>query len=911
MPETTLLFDPAVIEPARARGAIVLTPNRRLASRIRSALAAAQPVAPAAPVFAISDWIEQLWQQMLLRADPLAAGVCVLDPAQELLLWEQAVRAGELPLLRPGQAAVQAQSAYRTLALWRQLPLSEAVRNECAAQPDCAMFLQWLDRFVSSCTQRQLIASAERDRRVVEAVRAGRVQLPSAIASIGFDDLSPLYAELFSAVAEHSALSLPERRQRAVCAGFASLEAQLQAAACWAQRELEKNPAGPIAIVVPDLNQQRVLVERVLLDVLAPEHRLPQQPRRLPPLNFSSGAALVQMPLIRSALQLLELTAKEIERETLLQIVRSPFAVFADETVAAQTAFTEAICARRTARLRAAQVRQCADAIAERFAEWRCGALLQELADRTRRARWLDAKYSARQWCELFSDVLTLLGWPGARTLDSIEYQQHAHWQQALIEFARCDQVSAPMSFAIALQQLRAVLQAQVFQAQTADTPLQVLGVLEAAGLQFQALWLCDMGDDRWPAVAAPHPLLPRDLQRHLRMPHCDAEREFAIAQRLTQSLLASAQTIVVSYQNEREEVPRAVSPLLQAVPEISAEQLLGADWREKLPDTARQRRHQAQFALEDFSAGLAPVWSAAESARGGSALFKDQAACAFRAFATHRLNAQTLDEPVAGLDAAERGSILHAALEFIWRELQAQSALLALDTDAQHRLLQRAADIALRDFNARDPQRLGPRFIALEQQRLTRVLSGWLAVERERSEFSVYALEQTSRAEFNGLPLRLRVDRIDRLRDGRFLIIDYKTKNGHCSINEWLGERPDEPQLPLYAQTLDTQMTVAGIAFAQVRLEKPQIVGVGDLDENGFSLPTQFAADIDIENWDALQAQWRDVLQRLAQAFVDGRAEVEPKAKNTCDFCALDSICRHYHEAGADERARSDEVDA
>jgi len=61
---------------------------------------------------------------------------------------------------------------------------------------------------------------------------------------------------------------------------------------------------------------------------------------------------------------------------------------------------------------------------------------------------------------------------------------------------------------------------------------------------------------------------------------------------------------------------------------------------------------------------------TAVETARGGSALFKNQAACPFRAFAAHRLDAYPLDEPVAGLDAAERGSILHAALEFIWREL-------------------------------------------------------------------------------------------------------------------------------------------------------------------------------------------------------------------------------------------------
>ncbi len=920
MSESAFLFDPALIDADLARGAVVLTPNRRLASRIRLAIAATRPAAPAAPVFAIADWIDQLWQQMSWRGDELAHGRWVLNASQELLLWESALRersthTGEIPLLRPGQAALHAQSAFRTLSLWRQLPLSDAVRRECEAQPDSAMFLQWLDHFVSACEALQAVATAERDRRVVEAVRQqkeknARVQLPDSIVSVGFDDVPPLYAELLHAVADYSAIALPHRNKNAVRAGFESLETQLQAAALWAQRELEKNPAGPVAIVVPELNQQRPLVERVLLDIIAPEFKSPPRARALVPINFSSGESLAQTPLIRTALQLLELAAREIERETLLQITRSPFTGFTKESLDAQSIFITSICALRAKKIRSSQIRRCSDAIAQTFTDWQWADSLHQLAERERRANWHKAMYSAKQWCDFFSEILTVLGWPGVRTLDSIEYQQHAHWQQALIEFVRFDQVSAPMDFATAMQRLRSVMQAQVFQPRTADTPLQVLGVLEAAGLQFKALWICDMGDDRWPAAAAPHPLLPRDLQRRLRMPRCDAGRELAIARELTQSMLASAETIVVSYQNEREEVARGISPLFDALPETGGDVLLNSGngserkWNARLPESIRHAGNRAKFALDDFQSGCAPQWTDDEVARGGSALLKDQAACAFRAFATHRLNARPLDEPVAGLDAAERGSILHAALENIWRELKTQKALLALTEQAQEQLIQNAADIALRDFCERDTARLGPRFRELEKQRLARLLRGWLTVERERGEFVVHALEQTSRAEFNGLSLRLRIDRIDRLHDGRFLIIDYKTKNGNCSIHEWLGDRPDEPQLPLYSQLAQDETAIAGIAFAQVRLEKPQIVGVGDFDEKGFSLPAQFSEDTAIENWEALQTQWRRVLQTLAQQFIDGDARVDPKNPASCDFCELDSICRRYHEAcaGADE---------
>ncbi|HEY3698317.1 MAG TPA: PD-(D/E)XK nuclease family protein [Spongiibacteraceae bacterium] len=904
MTNPTLLFDAELLRPAIARGALVLTPNRRLASRIRIALAAGQAAAPAAPVFALSVWLQQLWQQLVLRGDPLAAGLWVLNSTQELALWEQAVRSGDMPLLRPGQAAEQAQSAYRTLALWRQLSLSSALRTECAAQPDSGMFIEWADRFALSCAKRQALAAAERDRRVVEAALQRRLQLPPIIVTVGFDDMPPLYRALLQCIDDCSELELPDRSQQALCIGYDTLEKQLQAAALWAQRQLQKNSTGPIAIVVPELNQQRALVERVLLDVLTPEHVLPQQPRRLPLLNFSAGDALAQMPLIRCALQLLELTAHEIERETLLQLVGAPFHVIGADCDAL-TMFIERICALRTSKLRAAQLRQCAEAVAQHYPQWPLATLLQQLAEHVRRERLRAAKYSARQWAEIFSQLLTTFGWPGARTLDSIEYQQHAHWQQTLIEFARFDQIAGPLDCNAALQRLRTLLQAQVFQPQTADTPLQVLGVLEAAGLQFHSLWLCDMGDDRWPAAAAPHPLLPRDLQRRLRMPRCDAEREFDIAARLTNSLLASAQNIVVSYQNQREEVARQPSPLFKTLPKINSRDLFGVDLPELLPALARRRQSHAQFHIEAFAPGRAPLIDTGETARGGSGLFKDQAACPFRAFAAHRLNARPLDEPVAGLDAAERGVILHSALEYVWRELNTQAALLALSSAQQDELIQRAAVNALRDFSAQQPHRIGLRFTQLEIVRLQRVLTGWLAIERERGEFSVHALEMRSQITFNELLLRMRVDRIDRLADGRFLIIDYKTKNANCSIHEWLGERPDEPQLPLYAAAFDSDdEALAGIAFAQVRLEKPQLIGVGadDLSQQGFSLPSHFSDGEVLQDWSDLQMRWRSVLAELAQQFIEGHAPVAPKTAATCDFCALDSVCRIHHENAADD---------
>ncbi|HSB97003.1 MAG TPA: hypothetical protein VLC91_11175, partial [Spongiibacteraceae bacterium] len=498
MTRSTLLFDAALLQPYLGGEWLLLTPNRRLASRIRSAVAAQQPaaVAAAAPVLALGDWLEQLWQQMLFRGDPLAENTrgteaeayWVLNAAQELCLWEEAVRASAMPLLRPGQAAEQAAAAYRTLALWQQLPLSAETRAEFEHNPDSRAFVDWLDRFEQLCAEKNCIAGAERDLRVARAAQQGRLLLPQRVLGIGFDDIPPLQRSILQSAGSQNAgefreLELPSRQLDAVCVGADSLEEQLQAAALWIQQQLITDPSGPFAIVVPDLTQQRTLVERVLLDVLTPEINLPDTPRQLPPLNFSAGEPLAQTPLVRTALQLLELAQPYIERDTLLELLQSPFhRIDASEAPSATSLPCEVgevaneesrrgnlstvspsplgrsssdpvgpavqgeqvvtaivmLCDLRSERISAAQLRRIVDEIAQRGG-WSFASGLQQLAERVRRDRLHSARFTAAKWATLFDELLEVLGWPGTRTLDSIEYQQHEQLQQVLLQFGQFD----------------------------------------------------------------------------------------------------------------------------------------------------------------------------------------------------------------------------------------------------------------------------------------------------------------------------------------------------------------------------------------------------------------------------------------------------------------------------------------
>ena len=56
-------------------------------------------------------------------------------------------------------------------------------------------------------------------------------------------------------------------------------------------------------------------------------------------------------------------------------------------------------------------------------------------------------------------------------------------------------------------------------------------------------------------------------------------------------------------------------------------------------------------------------------------------------------------------------------------------------------------------------------------------------------SRFTVIQQEARRRVTVGGIYLSIRADRMDRLENGDFVVLDYKT--GECSASDWFGSRP------------------------------------------------------------------------------------------------------------------------
>ena len=881
---TQEFYDLRPLLPLIDAGYILLTPNFRLARRVKSAwdqlqLANGARVWQPIPVYPLESWLLQRWQaavEMGLTPDRV-----ILGDGHALQLWQQAIEdeqraAGQYSLLQTAAAASMAAQARNTLLRWQVDPAHTRFASAFGLDEDCASWLAWQVRFEERLQSNNVATGADCISQLLNCAQ----ELPVVnVALLDFDDIPPLFLSCVVAlcdrvetiapsgpVAECKAFSYPDKR------------VELAAIAAWARRTSEAQPGARIGIVLADMSSDRGTLEYLLrseFDCLGENYGSL-------PVNFSTGITLDLAPVVRDAMRLLRLCLATVEVDVIPGLLQSRFVDWQDSASPAAVKLLRILFDSGNQKVDVADLRYLANQVkAGEQQGLQLGKCLQQVAA-MRDLR--DTRLPSR-WLESLCAVLDIWGWPGRGPLDSLEHQQVQQWYGVLEELASYDDVCGPISLEGALGLLQTILGRQISQPQTADTAIQVLGSLEAAGLVFDYLWLSGMQASRWPAAARPNPFIPLALQRDLQMPHATAEREWVFAQGLMQQYQRSTGTLYASYARQSDAVAELPSVLLK---DFALEQCGDEDQVHPRWTTAWCTR-----ALEVLEYSAAPALAGAERAGigGGSALLEDQSQCPFRAFARRRLLAEPLGEPVTGVSAAQRGSLLHQALHCLFGLVPDSDILQQLSGEAESDLVTAAVQAALDELPRSGLQATTASWRELEGVRLQDLLRQWLAVERQRPAFIVASREEDLTLELESLELRLRVDRIDRLPDGSAVIIDYKS--GRCSLQDWLGERPARPQLLLYG--IAAQEVPAALSFAQLRPDECAFVGAGQAD-----IAPGIKSDIaklvrggwDIDSWEALNERWRGQLHALASEFVNGDARVEPQT-NACTWCGLQGLCR------------------
>jgi hypothetical protein len=339
----------------------------------------------------------------------------------------------------------------------------------------------------------------------------------------------------------------------------------------------------------------------------------------------------------------------------------------------------------------------------------------------------------------------------------------------------------------------------------------------------------------------------------------------------------ASAAELCLSWACRDDEAELAPSPLL-------------GEWESRAcqpatPPLALQLRSLAPAPLEEYDDRVGQPWPVDRPLPRGTRSLELQNRCPFRAYAELRLGAEPPRVPQPGVAAVERGEYLHRVLDLAWGAIGDSAVLRALSAAELEARVAHAADAALAVLRRAGRAAPDARSIERERARAVEVVVAMLAQERERAPFRVLAREWEIEGDVAGVPIRLRIDRVDAFEDGRLAIVDYKT--GASRPLDWLGERAEPVQLFTYARALRSRQSGPVAALGNVHLVRRGQVYCAMTEADDLLPESKVAFD-----WSLLLQQWHGQVERLARSFLRGEAGVEPIAQ-ACRRCHLHAACR------------------
>ena len=552
MPESSAL--PLQVVEAITCGWVVVTANQRAARTLRHGFDLGEQAAGAqswqpAQVFAWETWLDSLHRGMVLggRATDL-----LLNRSQEHTLWRTIVaQDAHTSSLRPLDAL--AEAAASAWALLHAYDARERLRRY-PGNSDTEVFARWAAEFDRTLRRGAYMTAAQLPRRLTEAARADSLSLPAGLLLAGFEMKTPAQELLLQQITAQGVrvevLSQSAQAPSRELAALPTERDELTDCAHWVRSHLERRPDARVAVIVPAIDSVRADIEREFRAVLAPELNDIAAPTAAAPFEFSLGVPLAHTALAATALDILRWGAGALPLERISALLLSPYFAAGPAERLARAEFDAFVLRRQ----RLLEPRLRVDALHRILLKTAASGTMPVLMSCVAALRsacgapeLLMLAYHG-EWAERMADMLDAAGWAPAAQLDSIEMQTRRKWQTALDELSALDFNDRPVPYSQALESLEQIARRTMFAPESRHAPVQIMGPLEAAGSEFDAIWFLRANDVEWSTTTSSNPLLPWRMQRDLNMPGAVPANDAKLARAIAQRIAASAPEVVFSY---------------------------------------------------------------------------------------------------------------------------------------------------------------------------------------------------------------------------------------------------------------------------------------------------------------------------------------------------------------------------
>ena len=870
------LFDIHAIKDQIKSGALVLTATDHLAIIVRESWGQYQidqgNISWAEPeIFAIERWIRETWLRYCNNREFQAPNCSIAPDLTEHLIWEKIISDSFEPL-SPENYSSLARDSYNVMQRWK-IP--------CLKLKDTApIFYEWISKFELALKNYKFITEADAVQVLAELFKNAKIRNVGDIITLGFDQIPPLYLDLIKAASKTLVQKSSEYKYKKIVRTppkyieFFDMNQEIRAAARWAKKIHVEHPKHRVGIILSDSALQLKATERILSEELNPTSHDLNRAYDSCSYETSTDTILSDTPIISTALLLLSVNVSKLNLEQYCQLINSPF--WGKNYSLLSRAVAEKYI-RRKGQLELSFNQFISEL---RYSEKKCTSIAKDsLSDSfccqeaNNHMKGISEKNYFSVWIKLFQKQLDSFGWPRLQDPNNSEDSLQKEWFDSLETLATLDQLKQKVTIKEALKLLNRATDRYIFKRKNFDVPIHIIGLLESNTLKFDHLWVTGMDDASWPNKSGMSSLIPMDIQKRYMTPKSSPEVQLNLAKKQLERIKVSSTNTFFSFSGTKDNKSFKVSPLISDLKEIGIEDLNIDGNLSSNPIY----QNISIVKLERVECANGPIVDLnKENITGGSSILKNQASCPFNAFAIHRLGAKEIQPPSFGLSLMERGIIIHKCMQVFWEKTCSQERLINLTEQDLKEVIKISIGSVLDEWKIKRPDIIKSKYLSLETQRLSTLMLKWLNVEKERMPFIISFLEKSENIYVGRLPLKLTIDRIDRISSGENLIIDYKT-GANCNTSTWDGDRPKEPQLLLYG--LYNKANMVGIAFGQIHISAQRFLGCTKLAN---LLPEVMESN---KNWDDRVAQWKESLEILAEEFMEGYAVAANMNKSNSDL--------------------------
>ena len=534
----------------------------------------------------------------------------------------------------------------------------------------------------------------------------------------------------------------------------------------------------------------------------------------------------------------------------LLDLLKSPF-IFADMTASE----------RKSAVYQLEQLLRKQGVVAglEKFSELTLHelALHQPLARLRQAAALLEQnkKKTLAEWLDALQQSLNILsvdtglkqdeaGQQLLRALDT--WRQELHGDEGRYRFAEWRRWLAQQ------------LDTATFRDSSIDSPVRFTHLAATRWRAFDAVLLLGCDADHLPSAADGGRWFNDAVRSALNLPtrstHSTRQRHDLLA------LLAMNDTVLVTWQKDKDGEARLLSPFLQILRD-EHEQAHGNDLAECELHALLAAEDAHQVALPQSAQPAPAVASAAVPERISISGYNSLVACPYQFYARHILRLNELDEVQETIEKRDYGELVHGILQRFHEQYPQVSGRDMAEMEAALRRISEeefagllAQDFAARAWLARWYQSL-PAYLAWQTEAEA---EGWRYAEAE-SKFDW---------ELEGIRLHGRIDRLD-VRGEEKRVLDYKTQDAQKLTNK-LKEPGEDVQLACYAYAHEA----ADAAFVSIENGKVKLVAPKD--------DVPLLAQLNVERLERVMAEMRG-----------GAGLVANGIDVACAYCEVRGVCR------------------